>query len=57
MQSIHPPFGSEFFPRVIKVEQHHDTGLGIESGERIKPTQTATLMLIAEQPQQPKRAD
>ncbi len=48
---------AEFVPRVIEVEQHHDAGLGIEAGERDEADPHGDAHVVAEQVEQPERAD
>ena len=42
---------------MIEVEQHDDAGLGIESGERDESDPDGDAHVVAEQVEEPERAD
>src|SRR5207253_5723891 len=52
----HATFGAKFFPGMIEIEQHDDTGFGIESGERDQSHPDRYTHVITEKPEEPKRA-
>ena len=54
---VHSPFGFEFFPSVIEIEQHDDTGLGVESSKRDESNPNGDAHIVAEDVKKPERAD